>query len=164
MDDPTPTIDASSKPLHRFRRTRTAVSVFFVVLTMALCVMWVRSYGRADVISRSIAGGTYTEVKSVVGLIDASVSTSPNQLPNAWSYRSSTLSALYPRSSFFRFGWYSRKSISKIYFPHWFPVLVTAALSALCWSPASPGFSLRSMLIATTLIAVVLGLGVWLSG
>ena len=48
MDDPTPTVDAPSKPPLRFRRTRIAVSVFFGVLTVALCVLWVRSYWRFD--------------------------------------------------------------------------------------------------------------------
>ena len=34
------------------RRVRIAVSVFFGVMTVALCVLWVRSYWRLDFVSR----------------------------------------------------------------------------------------------------------------
>ena len=43
---PLSTLPASHR--QRFRRTRIAVSVFFGVLTVALCVLWVRSYWRWD--------------------------------------------------------------------------------------------------------------------
>ena len=49
MVDATPTVDAPSKPHQRFRRTRIAASVFFAVLTVAMCVLWVRSYSIADI-------------------------------------------------------------------------------------------------------------------
>jgi hypothetical protein len=45
--------------------------------------------------------------------------------------------------------------------PHWFLVLATIGLSALPWLRLR--FSLRTLLIATTLVAVVLGLVVWAS-
>jgi hypothetical protein len=46
--------------------------------------------------------------------------------------------------------------------PHWFVALLFAALAALPW--IRPTFSLRTLLIATTLIAVLLGLVAWASG
>jgi hypothetical protein len=42
--------------------------------------------------------------------------------------------------------------------PHWFPVAITAALAAGAWPYWTTRFSLRTLLIATTLVAVVLGL------
>jgi hypothetical protein len=43
--------------------------------------------------------------------------------------------------------------------PHWFPVLLTAMLFTVPWiRQLSWRFSLRTLLIATTLVAVVLGL------
>jgi hypothetical protein len=45
-----------------------------------------------------------------------------------------------------------------IVFPHWLPVLQCATFAAVPWIRR---FSLRTLLIATTLIAVVLGLIVW---
>jgi hypothetical protein len=46
----------------------------------------------------------------------------------------------------------------KVASPHWFLVLLFAAFGAAPWIRWSKRFSLRTLLIATTLIAVVLGL------
>jgi hypothetical protein len=48
-------------------------------------------------------------------------------------------------------------------FPLWFPTALAATLAAGPWIPVSCRFSLRTLLIATTLVAVVLGLIVWLN-
>jgi hypothetical protein len=45
--------------------------------------------------------------------------------------------------------------------PHSLVVLVFASLAVLSWVHWSSRFSLRTLLIATTLVAVVLGLAVW---
>ena len=45
--------------------------------------------------------------------------------------------------------------------PHWFAAMALAGLAALPWFPFSSRFSLLTMLVATTLVAVVLGLAVW---
>ena len=48
------------------------------------------------------------------------------------------------------------------YAPHWFLVLLSAAFAAVPWiRQLKWHFSLRTLLIATTLVAVVLGLIVW---
>ena len=47
----------------------------------------------------------------------------------------------------------------RVRFPHWLPVFVTATIAALSWLPWR--FSLRTLLIVTTLVAVVLGLIVY---
>ena len=44
--------------------------------------------------------------------------------------------------------------------PHWFGVLLFAALAVVPWIRR---FSLRTLLIATTLVAVALGLIIWMS-
>ena len=41
--------------------------------------------------------------------------------------------------------------------PHWFAVLLTATIGAVAWPNWSRRFTLRTLLIVTTLIAVVLG-------
>ena len=47
--------------------------------------------------------------------------------------------------------------------PYWFIVIVVVVIAASLWVPwCSKRFSLRAMLIATTLVAVVLGLIAWL--
>jgi hypothetical protein len=51
-----------------------------------------------------------------------------------------------------------------VFVPHWFPVLISAALAAISWLPWwSRRFSLRTLLIATTLVAVGLGVVVYAS-
>jgi hypothetical protein len=46
--------------------------------------------------------------------------------------------------------------------PYWFLVVISAAIGGVSWLPWWPNrFSLRTLLIATTLVAVVLGLIVW---
>src|SRR2546423_33436 len=59
-----------------------------------------------------------------------------------------------------------QKSGRTIYIvPHWFPVLLLATFAVAPWYRRIPHqFSLRTLLIATTLVAVVLGLLVWLRG
>ncbi|HEX4414833.1 MAG TPA: hypothetical protein VH107_14460, partial [Lacipirellulaceae bacterium] len=47
--------------------------------------------------------------------------------------------------------------------PHWLFVLLSGTLWAVSWPYWSNRFTIRSLLIATTLVAVVLGLIVWLA-
>jgi hypothetical protein len=47
---------------------------------------------------------------------------------------------------------------------HWFPVLIIVALVVIPWIQRRKRFSLRSLLIATTLIAIALGVVVWTVG
>ena len=46
--------------------------------------------------------------------------------------------------------------------PHWFFSLLTLIVAGAPWIRLSKRFTLRTLLIATTLVAVVLGLIVWL--
>lgn len=48
--------------------------------------------------------------------------------------------------------------------PFWFSVLMAVIAGAAPWLRWTYQFSLRTLLIATTLVAVVLWLGVWLAG
>src|SRR5262245_37132843 len=48
MPDPASTPEVRNKPPMQFKRARIATSVFFGVLAVALCVLWVRSYWRWD--------------------------------------------------------------------------------------------------------------------
>ena len=50
-----------------------------------------------------------------------------------------------------------RSGASSFHAPIWVLVLASGALAAILWLPLPNRFSLRTMLIATTLFAVVLG-------
>jgi hypothetical protein len=47
--------------------------------------------------------------------------------------------------------------------PIWIPTVILGSIAAAPWLPWSNRFSLRTLLIATTLVAVVLGVIVWSS-
>jgi hypothetical protein len=49
----------------------------------------------------------------------------------------------------------------EVHIPFWMPTLTLATLCAIPWVHFKRTFSLRTLLIATTLIAVVLGMVVW---
>ncbi len=53
-------------------------------------------------------------------------------------------------------------SEGSLWIPHWFPLLLFTSLAAASWFPIH--FSLRTLLIATTLVAMVLGLVIYTAG
>jgi hypothetical protein len=147
-----------------FRRLRIATSMFFALIAVALCLLWVRSYRTCDTVSiRDARSGHFTFLGSNSGTM--------------FLHRSVVETFPYPGSSFPRYS-YSAMHTSEpqavfvwnsnflqgpvgISFPYWLPTLVAALTAAIPWLRCH--FSLRTMLIATTLVAVALGLGVWVA-
>jgi hypothetical protein len=152
------------------RKLRIAVSVFFGLLTVALCVLWVRSYWRMDAISVNWTNATVTSVCSEFGAFTISHMDQPigkNRLDLyywGWATRNGHVVSSYRHSTALHdsFVWVWKKTGFRCcVIPHC--VLVLATLLPLCFMyvPAIRQFSLRTMLIATTLVAVVLGIAVW---
>jgi hypothetical protein len=48
--------------------------------------------------------------------------------------------------------------VSFVAFPHWFLVIISVALTAVPWLRWKRRFSLRTLLVATTVVALALGL------
>jgi membrane protein DedA with SNARE-associated domain len=153
------------------RRVKIAASVFFAVLTVALCVFWVRSYSCVTNIQEKLWGSRIIQCTSVAGsLVIAVFPITPGEK----YVRAIGIFTQHKREKGFE-SWVSHlpprqfeidrrpyQAQDCVRFPHWFAVLVVAATAfgfALPWP--SFRFSLRTMLIATTLVAVVLGLVVW---
>jgi hypothetical protein len=151
------------------RRLRIAVSVFFALVAVAFVVLWVRSYGGTELYSHD--DGTLTTIGSTNGYIyfirisrrfPAGMTGNlpydwkrrTGTLPHGWRYGSGAVSPSPPR-----FEWSNTATKSKLTVPYWFIVSAVAAMAYAPW--ISRRFSLRTMLIATTLVAVVLGLAVW---
>jgi hypothetical protein len=148
------------------RRLRIAASVFFAVLTVALCVLWVAS-NRGHL---SIMG-------KIPGLYDFGIevlhgSTGVHIFPGSTGWAVASQDDLIvtdqhgeritrPHIFFYRRIWFSQAHN----FPLWVPILVSSALIIAPWCLYLPHrFSLRTMLIAATLVAVALGLGVYFAG
>jgi len=165
-NDATTTAPAGVKR-SRLRRVRIATSVFFAVVTVAVCVLWVRSYFWIDNVVGPVTIRQQFGVASANGWLTLRTKSPP--LFRKWSVQSRTpaqLEAVYEQLS--RGGGQVTRPGPKrlgfigdgaIQFPHLLPAVLFAILAALPW--ISCRYSLRTLLIATTLVAVVLGLGIW---
>jgi hypothetical protein len=153
----------------RFRKLRIAWSVFWGFACVLLIALWVRSYtsparwyceeksGNSPTwrIGCIIAGGTIS-VFNVDLTADWLPSDHHDPAPdlfqvNGWTMESAHLWEVrtFPNSRF-------------IEFRIWPLTLLSLMLSSAPWvSSIRRRFSLRTLLIATTLVAVVLGLAVW---
>jgi hypothetical protein len=66
-----------------------------------------------------------------------------------------------PNGLWFQVLTYSPPTQTYFLVPLWFPILLLAAAAALPWAHWLTRFSLRTLLIATTLVAALLGLIAW---
>jgi hypothetical protein len=166
MNVPSPSPDSGRV---RFRKLRIAFSATCLIACVLLIVLWVRSYWWSDdlfirlpnpqrkFVIHSILGGTvwYSNERSA----RASAWTH-----KYWGVESDSVAALTKdltvsrTDNLFRIEVYSSPmpSFSRLVaLPHWLFVAVFAALATAPWLRWR--FSLRTLLIATTLVAVILG-------
>lgn len=140
------------------RRFRIVVSLFFVVLTVGLCVLWLRSYWRTDVLVIPTDQSGTLSIGSLCGTFALLNASSDNE--------SLTWQSSEPKVPPTRWGWAARQNsdgswIRTIFFPTWILMIVCATIATLPWLPYSRCFSLRTLFIATTLAAVLIGLITW---
>jgi len=148
-----------SNTLMRFRKLQIAFSATCLTACVFFVVMWVRS-----------CNDIYDEVmwpansKMVAGIqsgpgrwfIYTRNSTSPHFWWGSPKFTSRGRSDFAPHV--FRFS-KSPMGLRDICLPHWLPIITTAALALVFVIPWPRWrFSLRTLLVATTLVAVVLGL------
>jgi hypothetical protein len=157
----------------RYRKLRIAWSVVWGLACVLLIVLWVRSYWWCDIVSHrpsiTIAFRLLSD-EGQVSFFDCSESLPwlGEPPPIGWSTEKkwyagygSDVSDNSPLKKVFR--GFARNGTYGKQVPDWFLVVVVAGLGAAPWLSRWPWrFSLRTLLIATTLIAVVLGLIVWL--
>jgi hypothetical protein len=145
----------------RLCKLRIAWSVGCGIACLLLIAVWVRSYWIQDGLGRPILTPSETTVdcvvssRGVLAVVRQTVPTMPNSgfTPN-WSH-----SATPPRWNVpGHFLWSHDGKDFLIQFPTWLPVILLAAATGSPWLGLKLKFSLRTMLIATTLVAVVLGL------
>jgi hypothetical protein len=160
------------------RYLRIAFSATCLIACVLLIVLWVRSYWWQDTLYVNYAGRdtpNYSGTKSV-NLTSAQGRIAVFNKPMRWAPRISTnhskISDTFqpldytddvgnaPSAIWFRVMRWSKPSHTSVEFPNWFLALCFSALAMAPWLRWR--FSLRTLLIATTLVAVVLGLIVWL--
>jgi hypothetical protein len=154
----------------RFRKLRFAWSVVWGLAAVLLIALWVRSYRWEDVITAP--GDGSRRFGSAEGWITIrwteprwkEMRRPPNLNFKKWQVvslsveeREQKLARTHVKSRPPQFGFVDAGAVQ---FPYWLATMVCVGMSAALWIRWR--FSLRTLLIATTLVAVVLGLIVWL--
>ncbi len=140
----------------RFFKLGIAWSVCWGILVVLLIALWVRSYWVADYFQLwrshavvSLQGTLFIDEKIILETSSTNVSAGLAETNRFLAYSLPTrLFNFYPQGS-------------GLAVPYWLIATFAAALAAASWVSWPTSFSLRTLLIATTLIAVLLGLIVW---
>jgi hypothetical protein len=148
----------------RFFKLRIAWSMCWGVFAVLLIALWVRSNRRIDQVIFPVTQSTYIGLGSVpnafmVGLTNV-------RPPETWGsgpadeWLSNLDDEDLPWSAARKFRTLEGQGIMM---PYWFPVLISGTLVVIPWLPWSKRFGLRTLLIITTLVAVVLGIAAYFS-
>jgi hypothetical protein len=131
----------------KYRKLRIAWSVAWGLLAVLLCMLWVRSYWWHEQDWLNSTDNVLTGVGSVSGAIVVH-----------WTRPGL---GYYPRSDTSWFQWEQTAAYWRLTIPTPFLSFVSLICATLPWLHFR--FGLRTLLIATTLVAVALGLVVWAS-
>jgi len=131
-------------------------------MTVALCVLWVRSHRFRDELYYRYWPSRVLEIVSMESRVEFVNGDPISDLPH-W-FNSHTHSEWKDPRWHNRRGFYGNQvgAPFRVAIPHYVVIIMAASIAALPWFNRIPRhFSLRALLIATTLVAVVLGLIVW---
>jgi hypothetical protein len=154
----------------RYRKLRIAWSVVFGGLALLLTALWVRSYWWIDGLSIPHSGNRYLSMGTAPGTIGANDYAGGSSTFVPWHHSSISTDEwlkLVQQNKLFKVSrvwgrFYFAKSGFSV--PDWFALIFLTTIASLPWLRYTPNrFSLRTLLIATTLVAVVLGAIMWLS-
>jgi hypothetical protein len=148
----------------RFRKLRIAWSIGWGLLATLLCVLWVRSYRTLDNVAGHLPGVNAVSCTSAYGRVAVGV---VNQAaPWKWNMHSNVLDETSyggpPKGPRRWFVMHKSPAHSGLAVPHGFLMLLAAFSVGLPWMPWR--FSLRALLIATTIVGVLLGAVIWRDG
>jgi hypothetical protein len=159
------------------RYLRIAFSAVCGIACVLLVVWWLRGYWYQDYVSGRVSNSRSIHITSWHGWVsfhsiwDTKFLKEPSQL-SAWDFTSHFIKPdpIFGKSALPRPGWVwherniaNRQTSFNMVVPCWSPVLFVAAFAALPWLGSFRRFSLKTLLIATTVLAVVLGFSVWAS-
>jgi hypothetical protein len=142
----------------RFRKLRIAWSVVWGIACVLLIVMWVRSHYWVEQVFVPIGGCMYFVSGSTPNTFGGGVT---DQSPTGTWGKFSMATTDWLEAIFVDNGTpFSTAPVwsfdgTSVMMPYWFGLVVTSILSVLPWIRR---YSLRTLLIATTLVALVLGL------
>ena len=134
----------------RFRKLRIAWSVVCAIACALLIVFWVRSYRQVETLDNLY--GYRIDVKQGKLVLVERVQRSIGPISQALSLSAAAARFLVKIPP---------KHVVVASLPLWILVVIGSLLAVAPWISRRTRFSLRTLLIATTLVAVVLGLIVW---
>jgi hypothetical protein len=140
----------------RFRKLRIAFSATCLIACVLLIALWVRSYFVRD-IAWLPTSKISVEVNSLCGravlVFPFDTNHAKINLGDTSRIESNILRIVVIRQS----------NLNEIQLPFWCPALICVAFGTAPWLHYQPKYTLRTLLIVTTLVAVVLGLILWVS-
>jgi hypothetical protein len=147
---------------------RIAVTALSLTACVLLIALWVRSYWWADDVGTLSIGGHEITAGSYCGVTTFLIYDAADAAQSEMYFDWYEIEEDYvPVAAFFNYYWieesYWVTGTTCIIIPHWFWVSVSLSIAAIPWIHRSKRFSLRTLLIATTLVAVVLGAIVYAS-
>ena len=157
--------ESTPSPGFKYRKLRIAFSGVYGILCLLLIALWVRSYSFNDILEKK----TRSQLLQIhsgngrLGFCQINPSRSRRIPASSFAVLLEELSqgrALVSRpisNSRLPTG----SIVSTVLVPYWLPVLLTATVAAITLIPWSRRFSLRTLLIATTVVSAVLGTLVW---
>ena len=141
------------------RPLRIATIAFFALTCGLLIVLWARSYRVEDRASGHYSNSTGVRFYSSRGWVVCSKNTNQKY---PWALELGSKYWLQPGDSRLQFSiptdFFRGAAFSSISIPHSFLLITCTAMAAFAWPRKSYRFSLRSLLIVTTLVAIALGL------
>jgi hypothetical protein len=153
------------------RRLLNIASIVCFVACVALVGLWVRSYFWLDDCNFKLFGASSIGVASssdriAIGTMSAAINHNKgliNFTHTPISDWRSDLAKIDQRfSAIAGFGLVHDSNLFVFMMPYWFAVLIAGALSFAYWPRVKYRFSLRSLFIVTTFLAVVLDMIAWL--
>ena len=146
------------------RRLLNVASIICLVMCVALIGLWVRSYYRSDLLFRLDKNNHVIGIGSEKGMVYLWPGHTVPPIPSTsglqgWQFSSGNIANRPGSFQWGSFQWTVSAEITRINVPYWFITPLVAAAACLPWIKR---FSLRSLFIATTFLAVVLGMIAWL--
>jgi hypothetical protein len=150
----------------RLRKLRIALSVAWGIVSVLLCVLWVRSFWWYDIVACYRQPRLF-QVSSCQGSLVYSSHEKVFPQSKTWMSHSARITSVdtFPlilngkaAPRFLGFGRYTSVNLHVVFVPYWLLIAAAMTLGAAAWPQWKKRFSLRTLIIATTLVAVVLGL------
>jgi hypothetical protein len=143
------------------RYVRIAATVCSVLLTLAIIGLWVRSYSRFDAVWGVSRNNRVFQIGSMSGGVVATLGHQNVMYSKKPEWGTGSFpSESYPSEGFLWFRYYGVPSASVVIVPFWFIAVLPVAFALIAFKRPWR-FTTRGLLIATTLLAIALGLGVY---